>query len=156
MPPSLSELKVIPSFCFSFKIPDNVTATNYIRTTVSYGCRASVSGISIRNKNSIVLLRSPCFSLIQKKYKAVELGMGSHMFLIGPSYLPYLAICRQHLLLANNRTNFFWNRIWFLCLTIPRDISLLSIFDWIQNHWICKKNRWIRKVDCQFLRCLTP
>ena len=28
MPPSLSELKVIPSFCFAFKIPDDVTATN--------------------------------------------------------------------------------------------------------------------------------
>ena len=27
MPPSLSELKVLPSFCFAFKIPDNVTAT---------------------------------------------------------------------------------------------------------------------------------
>ena len=28
MPPSLSELKVIPSFCFAFKIPDDVTSTN--------------------------------------------------------------------------------------------------------------------------------
>ena len=28
MPPSLSELKVIPSFCFAFKSPDNVTATS--------------------------------------------------------------------------------------------------------------------------------
>ena len=28
MPPSLSELKVTPSFCFAFKIPDNPTATN--------------------------------------------------------------------------------------------------------------------------------
>ena len=27
MPSSLSELKVIPSFCFTFKIPDDVTAT---------------------------------------------------------------------------------------------------------------------------------
>ena len=27
MPPSLSELKVIPSFYFAFKIPDDVTAT---------------------------------------------------------------------------------------------------------------------------------
>jgi hypothetical protein len=27
MPPSLSELKVTPSFCFPFKIPDNPTAT---------------------------------------------------------------------------------------------------------------------------------
>ena len=27
MPPSLSELKVRPSFCFAFKIPDNPTAT---------------------------------------------------------------------------------------------------------------------------------
>ena len=27
MPPSLSELKVTPSFCFPFKIPDDLTAT---------------------------------------------------------------------------------------------------------------------------------
>jgi hypothetical protein len=27
LPPSLSELKVIPSFCFAFKIPDDVTAS---------------------------------------------------------------------------------------------------------------------------------
>ena len=32
MPPSLSELKVIPSFCFAFKIPDDVTASSmYVR-----------------------------------------------------------------------------------------------------------------------------
>ena len=28
MPPSLSELKVLPSFCFAFKIPDDVADTN--------------------------------------------------------------------------------------------------------------------------------
>ena len=28
MPPSLSELKVTPSYCFPFKIPDDPTATN--------------------------------------------------------------------------------------------------------------------------------
>ena len=28
MPPSLSELKVLPSFCFAFKIPDDVAVTN--------------------------------------------------------------------------------------------------------------------------------
>ena len=28
MPPSLSELKATPSFCFPFKIPDDLTATN--------------------------------------------------------------------------------------------------------------------------------
>ena len=28
MLPSLSELKVTPSFCFAFKIPDNVAASN--------------------------------------------------------------------------------------------------------------------------------
>ena len=29
MPPSLSELKVLPSFCFAFKIPDDVAVTIY-------------------------------------------------------------------------------------------------------------------------------
>jgi hypothetical protein len=28
MPPSISELKVLPSFCFAFKIPDDVAASN--------------------------------------------------------------------------------------------------------------------------------
>ena len=31
MPPSLSEWKVTPSFCFAFKIPDDVTASNIYR-----------------------------------------------------------------------------------------------------------------------------
>ena len=34
MPPSLSELKVTPSFCFAFKIPDDPTTTStYNKTT---------------------------------------------------------------------------------------------------------------------------
>ena len=32
MPPSLLELKVTPSFCFPFKIPDNPTATIVVHT----------------------------------------------------------------------------------------------------------------------------
>ena len=28
MPPSLSELKVLPSYCFAFKIPDDVAVTS--------------------------------------------------------------------------------------------------------------------------------
>ena len=35
MPPSLSELKVLPSFCFAFKIPDDVAVT--INYPVVYG-----------------------------------------------------------------------------------------------------------------------
>ena len=36
MPPSLSELKVTPSFCFAFKIPDDVTASKYINSQLWY------------------------------------------------------------------------------------------------------------------------
>ena len=32
MPPSLSELKVLPSFCFAFKIPNNVAASRLYST----------------------------------------------------------------------------------------------------------------------------
>ena len=32
MPPRLSELKVTPSFCFPFKIPDNPTAATVYKT----------------------------------------------------------------------------------------------------------------------------
>ena len=35
MMPSLLELKVTPSFCFAFKIPDDVTATNKYSLTPS-------------------------------------------------------------------------------------------------------------------------
>ena len=35
MPSSLSELKVTPSFCFSFKIPDDLTATNKYDPSIS-------------------------------------------------------------------------------------------------------------------------
>ena len=35
MPPSLSELKVSPSFCFPFKIPDDPTATSIDVTVVA-------------------------------------------------------------------------------------------------------------------------
>ena len=37
MPPNLSELKVTPSFCFPFKIPDDPTATTVYKKTVKYG-----------------------------------------------------------------------------------------------------------------------
>ena len=36
MPPSLLELKVTPSFCFAFKIPDDPTATNKYRKKRPY------------------------------------------------------------------------------------------------------------------------
>ena len=35
MTPSLLELKVTPSFCFAFKIPDNVTETNVYLPDIS-------------------------------------------------------------------------------------------------------------------------
>ena len=41
MPFSLSELKVMPSFCFAFKIPDDVTATN----TYVFGTSSANFGI---------------------------------------------------------------------------------------------------------------
>ena len=41
MPPSLSELKVLPSFCFAFKIPDDVAVTS-VNATISCFRGASV------------------------------------------------------------------------------------------------------------------
>ena len=38
MPPSLSELKVLPSFCFAFKIPDDVAASNIYRSRIFSTC----------------------------------------------------------------------------------------------------------------------
>ena len=36
MPPSLSELKVTPSFCFAFKIPDDRVVTNKYHETLLF------------------------------------------------------------------------------------------------------------------------
>ena len=45
MPPSLSELKVTPSFCVAFKIPDNVAASNthttYSRNNIGQKCEGN-------------------------------------------------------------------------------------------------------------------
>ena len=45
MPPSLSELKVLPSFCFAFKIPDDVTVTNIqsVSTQNAYSAQMNVA-----------------------------------------------------------------------------------------------------------------
>ena len=40
MPPSLSELKVIPSFCFAFKIPDDrAVTTTYVHNMTHNGVK---------------------------------------------------------------------------------------------------------------------
>ena len=59
MPPSLSELKVLPSFCFAFKIPDNRAVTNMY-----------ISGEEVKNPEKIMdvvygwpFAQSPCFKL---------------------------------------------------------------------------------------------
>ena len=49
MPPSLSELKVIPSFCFAFKIPDNVTAT------IKYQFKIQGSNLRMKEKRQTFL-----------------------------------------------------------------------------------------------------
>ena len=48
MPPSLSELKVTPSFCFAFKIPDDVAASiihiTFYDLTIFFGKGAKYNG----------------------------------------------------------------------------------------------------------------
>ena len=41
MPPSLSELKVLPSFCFAFKIPDDRAVT---KTYMHFACLVIIGG----------------------------------------------------------------------------------------------------------------
>ena len=61
MPPSLSELKVIPSLCFPFKIPDDPTATNiYI-----YIYAVSIPG---QNGSAYILMSNKHDDNCQKSY----------------------------------------------------------------------------------------
>ena len=54
MPPSLSELKVTPSFCFAFKIPDDMAASNielgktYLLLVFWQSLRSHVDGKAFR------------------------------------------------------------------------------------------------------------
>ena len=63
MPPSLSELKVLPSFCFAFKIPDYVTVTTV--TIGSYFASKIPSKIlSNENKKTGVSKKIVCFGIL--------------------------------------------------------------------------------------------
>ena len=48
MPPSLSELKVLPRFCFAFKIPDDVAASNIQCTLDLLTFLISTNSLSLR------------------------------------------------------------------------------------------------------------
>ena len=64
MPPSLSELKVIPSFCFAFKIPDDVTASNTyrLRFFVRVGHKATYA-----SKNNVVKGKSAATTAVEEE-----------------------------------------------------------------------------------------
>ena len=56
MPPSLSELKVSPSFCFPFKIPDDPIATNmygWFHSKVAYSESTSFSHLKFSQISQI-------------------------------------------------------------------------------------------------------
>ena len=63
MPPSLSELKVIASFCFAFKIPDDVTAT-----TIYYAYK--FEKLSYRNTVSILVFQAKVVNFQETKLLA--------------------------------------------------------------------------------------
>ena len=46
MPPSLSELKVTPSFCFAFKIPDDHAVTNTYTCVIRTFCKQALHSMA--------------------------------------------------------------------------------------------------------------
>ena len=56
MPPTLSELKVTPSFCFPFKIPDDLTATSTYKHAIQMQCDGDVSVIDRFFKQKILFM----------------------------------------------------------------------------------------------------
>ena len=55
MPPSLSELKVIPSFCFAFKILDDVTATS-TEVCLTFSSYLNISKFNSQRRSLFILL----------------------------------------------------------------------------------------------------
>ena len=158
MPPSSSELKVIPSFCFAFKIPDDVTATNkyvcryMVMVHFSLNCRIGhISGFHFEGCSSI----GPSLKCIDKD-----------LFQIEP--------------------NPAWNRIFItffiaLCVLTSNSLALLRVWLWLccafwhRRHTntclaVREKNRWNRlnffrkchemvgvyNFKCDFIKVLTP
>ena len=65
MPPSLSELKVLPSFCFAFKIPDDraVTIIHQLHIFAQWGILRT-RGCSIYKNKSFFSFKSLCYSVM--------------------------------------------------------------------------------------------
>ena len=69
LPPSLSELKVLPSFCFAFKIPDDVAAsTMYIIYFFTINHEIDTIHLSWLGTYIVNLLRITFFSHIESIY----------------------------------------------------------------------------------------
>ena len=66
MPPSLSELKVIPSCCFAFKIPDNVT-----ETTVYVPRLENIQFLFLHGENGFVIKGT---ELVQRLNDSMQIG----------------------------------------------------------------------------------
>ena len=72
MPPSLSELKVLPSFCFAFKIPDDRAVTNVYKPITVYGVRLAHVIIMTNFDPPKNKLHSPTDFTANQPYNAME------------------------------------------------------------------------------------
>ena len=63
MPPSLSELKVLPSFCFAFKIPDDMVCGEYLMLVAASTCGGGHSRLAVANGRGAVASSSYGWSL---------------------------------------------------------------------------------------------
>ena len=54
MPPSLSELKVLPSFCLAFKIPDDMVCGEYLMLVAASTCGGGHSRLAVANGRGAV------------------------------------------------------------------------------------------------------
>ena len=80
MPPSLSELKVLPSFCFPFKIPDDRAVTNiYVVNEITILFWVLVFNfmylVSVYPANRTISYKTPNFIICFFKYYNPHKGM---------------------------------------------------------------------------------
>ena len=81
MPPSLLELKVLPSFCFAFKIPDDVAASNMYLVEISIFSLNNVIARFTEILNSLkILIFKVIFSVenwwnVSKKNSVKNIGL---------------------------------------------------------------------------------
>ena len=125
MPPSLSELKVTPSSCFPFKIPDDLTATNtYVHCTCHFSNLIFIFG-SYRIAKK-VLLKSSMFQMYFENFEIKITSLNTKTLATARSYCD-VKVLLFWILFYHFYIQTFSKKNKILCMTITKFMYMICI-----------------------------